>query len=389
MKPTARVSSIPPYFFATLGKRIQELRKSGVDVIRMDMGSPDLPPAPHIVEALVQAAHRPDAHGYTPYGGTVEFREAAADFYDRRFGVQADPKSEVIALIGSKEGLFNITQAFVSSGDVVLVPSPGYPTYSAAALLAGAQVEWMPLLEDKSYLPDFDSLPLEVLSRTKIMWLNYPNNPTAATAELELFARAVQLAGQYDFLLCHDAPYTETTFEGYRPPSLLQVEGAMQVAVEFNSLSKAYNMAGWRLGMALGNAQAIQALYTLKSQIDSSQFGPTLEGGVAALRGDQSWLEERNAIYQERRDIVLEAFRDAGMTARRPLASLYVWAKVPEGRRSDAEFCESLLEDAGVSITPGVAFGPEGEGYVRVSLATATKRVHQAMEKCVEWIRRN
>ncbi len=388
MKATERVTSIPPYFFASLGRKIADLRLAGLDVIRLDMGSPDLPPAPHIIEALVQAARRPEAHGYTPYGGPEGFRSAVSEFYGSRFGVEIDPKMEVIGLIGSKEGLFNITQAFVGPGDVVLVPSPGYPTYTAAAQIAGGEVVRMPLTAEKDYLPDLELLPEDILARTKIMWLNYPNNPTAATAGLSFFSAAVSLARKHDFLLCHDAPYTETCFDGYRAPSLLQVEGAREVAVEFNSLSKAYNMAGWRLGMALGSEDAIMALYTLKSQIDSSHFGPVMEAGAVALTADQSWLAERNQIYQERRDMVLEAFASAGLRARTPKASLYVWARLPEKLGPAGSFCERLLEEAGVSITPGGAFGPEGEGYVRVSLVTPTERVAEAMQRCVDWIQK-
>ncbi len=386
MQTAARVAAIPPYFFATLVRHIADLRARGVDVIRMDMGSPDLPPAPHIVEALVTAAHRGDLHGYTPFGGTPGYRKAIAEFYRRRFGVETDPETQVIGLIGSKEGLFHITQAFVDAGDAVLVPDPSYPTYAAAARIAGGEVVYMPLLAENDFLPELTKLSEPTLQRAKLMWLNYPNNPTGAVSDLSTLRSAVDLARHWGILLCHDAPYTEVGYDGYRAPSLLEIDGAFDVAIEFNSLSKAYNMAGWRLGMAVGNEQAIRALFTLKSQIDSSHFEPVLQAGIAALTGDQSWLEERNRIYAERRDAVVEGFSACGMEARKPKAALYVWAQLPPGSETSADFCERLLNETGVSITPGVAFGPSGEGYVRVSISTPIERCREAMERLKAWL---
>lgn len=385
IRPAERMSRIPPYIFAKLGTRIAELKAQGMDVIRIDMGSPDLPPAPAIVDALVQAARRPDSHGYAPFGGTPAFRQACAAYYARRFGVELDAGREVLGLIGSKEGLFNLTQAMIDPGDVVLVPDPGYPVYAAAAQFAGAEVVTMPLRSERGYLPALDELPAEVLERTRLMWLNYPNNPTGAIGDLAFFEAAVALARRHGFLIAHDAPYTEVCFDGYAAPSLLQIPGAMEVAVEFNSLSKAYNMAGWRVGMALGNTTAIEALGTLKSQTDTSQFLAVWEAGTAALLGDQSWLEERNEIYQARRDLVLAGVRAAGMPADTPKAALYVWAGLPDGESSSAAFCDRLLADTGVSVTPGVAFGQMGEGFVRVSLGTATDRMQEAMERLRSW----
>ncbi len=379
------MSRIPPYVFAKLGRQIAELRAQGLDVIRVDIGSPDLPPAPPIIELLIESARRDDVHGYAPFGGPDEFRRAVAAYYDRRFGVQLDPKDQILGLIGSKEGLFNLTQAMVDPGDVVLVPDPGYPVYSAAAEFAGADVVSMPLRAENAFLPNLDSIPSEALDRARLMWLNYPNNPTGATAELAFFQNVIDLAGQHGFLVAHDAPYTEVCFDGYVAPSLLQVPGAVQVAVEFNSLSKAYNMAGWRIGMALGNPTAIDALATLKSQMDTSQFTPIWNAGTAALTGDQSWLEERNAIYETRRDLVLDALSTIGMTAPAPKAALYVWAPLPDGESSSADFCNRMLSQIGVSVTPGVAFGEEGEGYVRISLGTKTERMAEAMSRLKAW----
>ncbi len=384
IEPAERMGAIPAYFFAQLGRRIADLRGQGRDIIRMDMGSPDMAPAPHILQALVESAQSPDHHGYTPFGGTEGFRSAVAAYYDARFGVQLDPTEEVLGLIGSKEGLFHITQAFVNPGDVVLVPDPGYPVYSTAARFAGAEVVEMPLTAENAFLPDLAAIPAAAAERAKLMWLNYPNNPTGGTADLTFFERAVEFARRYELLLCHDAPYLEVCFDGFRAPSALEVEGAREVLVEFNSLSKSYNMAGWRLGMAVGNAAALKALYTLKSQVDTSHFRAALDAGAAALRGDQGWLEERNATYQERRDLVLDGLRAAGLRPNKPSAAMYVWAGLPDGT-SAMDYCARMLEEIHVSITPGVAFGDVGEGYVRVSLATPTERVREAVERLAGW----
>jgi LL-diaminopimelate aminotransferase len=385
IRPAQRMQSIPPYFFAELGRRIARLRAAGHDVIRMDMGSPDLPPPAHIVEALERSAESPDHHGYAPFGGTESYRQAVADHYQRRFGVTLDPQREVLGLIGSKEGLFHLTQAFVDPGDVVLVPDPGYPVYETAARFAGGEVHFLPLLAENGFLPALDRIPQEVLARTKLLWLNYPNNPTGAVADLDDFAAAIRLARQHGFLVGHDAPYTEVGFDGYRAPSALQVDGAREVLVEFNSLSKSHNMAGWRLGMALGNPTAIEALYTLKSQVDTSHFRAVMDAGEVALRSDQGWLEQRNAIYQARRDQVLAAIPHAGLAADPPKAALYVWASLPEGVASSLAFTDQMLEDIHVSVTPGVAFGAQGEGFVRLSLGTPTERVEQAMDRIADW----
>jgi LL-diaminopimelate aminotransferase len=385
IEPADRMRSIPPYVFAELGRRITGLREAGHDVIRMDMGSPDLPPTPDTVTALIQSAENPNHHGYAPFGGTEGYRRAVAAHYETRFGVSFDPRTEVLGLIGSKEGLFHIAQAFVNPGDVVLVPDPGYPVYSSSALFAGGEVVTMPLREQNDYLPDFSALGEDVLERAKLMWLNYPNNPTGATADLSFFEHAVELASKHGILLCHDAPYTEVCYEGYVAPSLMQVAAARETAVEFNSLSKSHNMAGWRLGMAVGNADVLEALYTLKSQMDTSHFRAVLDAGEYALRADQSWIQTRNAVYQERRDVIVDAVRQAGLSATPPRAALYVWAGLPTGVHSSDAYCRAMLDDIYVSITPGVAFGAAGEGYVRISLGTPTELVRQAMERVAGW----
>lgn len=384
-QPSPRLDRIPAYVFAKIGAKIDELSAQGVDVIRMDIGSPDLPPADHIINALVQSAWKDSVHGYMPFGGTPEYRRACARYYQGRFDVELDPLAGVVGLIGSKEGIFHITQAYCGPDEVVLIPDPGYPVYRGAASFAGARIVMMPLLADNDFLPDFASIDKEVAGQAKIMWLNYPNNPTGAVADLSFFKQALEFAREWDILLCHDSPYAEVTYGDFRAPSILQLKGAATHAIEFNSLSKSFNMAGWRLGMAVGNEQAVAALSRLKSQIDTSHFGPVLAGGVAALDGDKGWLQARNSIYAARRDLILEALKGIGMKASVPKGAIYVWAGLPGGRISSLEFASSLLEEAGVSVTPGVTFGQHGEGYVRLSLGVATERVREAMKRLSEW----
>ncbi len=375
-----RLVNLPPYVFAGLEKRIARMVAEGRDVIRLDIGSPDQPPAPFIIESLYRSAKDDTHHGYAGYFGTPQLRQAMADYYERRFGVRLDPKTQVLPLIGSKEGIFNLAWAYVDAGDVVLVPNPGYPTYTAGALLAGGQVVNVPLRAERGWQPDFAAIPADALARAKLMWMNYPNNPTTACATLELFEQTVAFARQHNLLLVHDNPYADVTFDGYVAPSLLQVPGATEVAIEFNSLSKSHNMGGWRVGMALGNAEAVGALSRLKTNIDSGIFRAIQDAAVDALTGDQEWLSERNDVYARRRDIVLRALPAAGLQAETPQATIYVWAKIPGGYTS-GEFCDKLLDSVGVSITPGPAFGAQGEGYVRISLGQKTERIAEAMER--------
>ena len=384
MQPAKRLSNLPPYLFAQLGQRIAELRKQGVDVIRLDIGSPDMPPDDEIIESLARSARQSDRHGYASYYGLPELRQAIADYYTRRFGVDLDSEGEVLPLIGSKEGLANLSLAFLDPGDVALVPDPAYPTYELGAYLAGGTTHRFPLLAERDFLPDLATIPVEVARQAKLFWLNYPNNPTGAVASLEFFTEAVAFAREHDLLLCHDAPYCEVTYEGYRPPSLLQVEGAKEVAIEFNSFSKTYNMAGWRIGMAVGNRAALKALGQVKTNVDSGIFTAIQEAALVALTGDQTWLEGRNTIYQERRDIILEGLAAVGIKAHKPLATLYIWAEVPEGY-SSAEFADKLLTEKGVSLTPGSAYGEYGERYLRASVGMATSRVREAMERLQEF----
>jgi LL-diaminopimelate aminotransferase len=380
LKPADRMAELPPYFFYGLGLKIAKLRAAGVDVIRMDMGSPDLPPAQFIVDALKQSADNPNNHGYMPFGGTLPYREAWAQFYGRRFGVELDPQSDLVGLIGSKEGVFNLAMAYVNPGDVVLVPDPGYAPYSTGARMAGGEVVFMPLLAENNFLPDLKAISPEVLKRAKLIWLNYPNNPTGAVASLEFFAEVVALAREYGFLIAHDAPYMEVTFDGYVAPSILQIPGARDVAVEFNSMSKSYNMGGWRVGVAVGNTEAIGALNNWKSNLDSGTFQPVMDASAVALTSDQSWLLERNEQYRERRDIVVPALREAGFEVDVPKAAIYVWGRLPDGV-DERKYAEALLDKTGVSVTPGSVFGSSGTGYIRISLGTPTPRVHEAMAR--------
>jgi LL-diaminopimelate aminotransferase len=380
MKVADRVEKLPAYVFARLEERVRELKKQGRDIIRLDIGSPDLPPPDFIVEAMYRSAQDPSHHGYGGYFGIPELRQAVAIYYERRFGVKLDPSREVTPLIGSKEGIANVALAFVDPGDVVLVPDPGYPTYSLGTMLAGGVPYLFPLLAEKDFLPDLDSIPVEVARSAKVLWLNYPNNPTSATAPLEFFERVVAFARRYDLLVCHDNPYCDLTFDGYAAPSFLQVPGAKEVCLEFNSLSKTYNMAGWRVGMAVGSAVAAEALARTKTNIDSGIFRPVQDAAVLALTGDQAWLQDRNEIYRDRRDLILEALAEAGIRADKPVAAMYVWSQVPPGLTS-AGFAGRLLEEAGISITPGTAFGSHGEGYVRISLGAGTDRIREAMNR--------
>jgi LL-diaminopimelate aminotransferase len=375
-----RMELFSEHFFAGLNIRVAALQAQGCDVIRLDEGSPDLPPAPHIIEALSRTAEQPDTHGYQPHRGFAELRQAWAGMYQRLYGVSLDPESEILPLLGSKEGIFHLPLAFVEPGSIVLVPNPGYITYTRGARLAGGELYYLPLLHERGFLPDLQAVPREVVRRAKILWLNYPNNPTAATVSLDFFADAVAFAREHNLLLCHDAAYAQVTFNGYRVPSLLEVPSAKEVCVEFNTLSKSHNMAGWRVAALIGNAAVIKAMYTLKTNVDSGYFRPVMEAAVAAMTGDQTWLQARNDTYCQRRDVVLQTLQRLGLQAETPRASLYVWFSIPQGQTSTS-FAAAMLERAHVSLTPGSVFGSEGEGYIRLSVTAPTERVEEAMRR--------
>ena len=384
MELAERVQGLPPYLFAAISRKIAEKRAQGVDVISFGVGDPDLPTPPHILEALIEASRDPENHRYPESDGLPELRKAVADWYERRFGLAFDPDKEVVPLIGSKEGLGHIPLCLVDPGDVALVPDPGYPVYPVAVQFAGGEPYELPLLEDNGFLPDLDAVPDDVARRATLMWLNYPSNPTSAVAGLDFFERAVAFARKHEIAVVHDMAYSEVSYDEYVPPSFLQARGARDVAIEVHSLSKSYNMAGWRVGMAVGNAQLIDALTRVKSNLDSGIPNAIQRMAIAALTGPQDCIEEHNRVYQRRRDRLVEALRGIGLGVIPPKASLYLWARLPQGAGSIA-FAERLLEATGVVVTPGIGYGRHGEGYVRLSLTVPDERIEEAVRRLQAW----
>jgi LL-diaminopimelate aminotransferase len=380
IRPARRIENLPPYLFAEVDRRIAEKRAAGFDVISLGIGDPDLPSPPHVVEAAQEAVADPRRHRYPDYYGLPEFRKAIARWYERRFEIALDPDKEVLPLIGSKEGIAHIATAFVDPGDVVLVPDPGYPVYSIGTMLANGEPYLLPLRAERGFLPDLDAIPGDILERARILWINYPNNPTAAVAPMEFFEEAVAFGRRHNLLVCHDNAYSEVCYEGYRAPSFLEVPGAKEVGVEFHSLSKTYNMTGWRTGMMVGNPIAIEALGRVKTNVDSGIFDAVQIASIAALDGDQTWVDERNARFQARRDATIATLRKIGVDAPAPKASLYIWAPVPAGQKS-VDFSLRVLDEAAVWLTPGVGFGANGEGFFRISLTVPDQRLAEALER--------
>jgi LL-diaminopimelate aminotransferase len=380
IKAASRLNHLPPYLFAELDRLVKEVQQQGVDVISLGIGDPDLPTPRHIVEALKSAAALPPNHRYPDYQGLDRFREAASGWYKRRFNVTLDPAREVCALIGSKEGIANFPVAVVDPGDIVLIPDPGYPVYFSGCVFNGGEPYFMPLRKENAFLPDFGAIPAEIARRARLMWLNYPNNPTAATAEPEFFRRAVKFCLDNNIILAHDIAYSEIAFDGYRAPSILQIDGARDCAIEFHSLSKTYSMTGWRVGFTVGNAQLVGALGTVKTNVDSGVFQAVQEAAIAALSGGDDKLNEYCAIYKERRDLMVAALRELGLECDTPRATFYLWARVPRGYTS-VSFTERVLKETGVVITPGSGFGKSGEGYVRFSLTVASERLREAVDR--------
>jgi LL-diaminopimelate aminotransferase len=380
IKTADRLTKLPPYLFAEIDKKKREVKARGVDVIDMGIGDPDLPTPPHIIKGMQVAAERPEHHRYPSYEGLLEFRQAVADWYRGRFNVRLDAETEVLTLIGSKEGTAHMPLAFVNPGDVVLVPDPGYPVYAAGTWFAGGEVHFMPLRRENSFLPDLSAVPADVARRAKLMYLNYPNNPTAGCATVDFFRSVVDFARRHDIIVCHDAMYSELKFDGYDAPSFLSVDGAREVGVEFHSLSKTYSMTGWRLGFCVGNAAAVGGLGKIKTNVDSGAFEAVQHAGIAALRGPQDIPEQYRRTYQERRDVVVQGLRRCGWEVDVPKATFFVWAPVPGGGDSRA-FAARLLEEAGVVVTPGVGFGPTGEGFYRIALTIGADRLVEAMER--------
>ncbi|HEX7063717.1 MAG TPA: LL-diaminopimelate aminotransferase [Bacillales bacterium] len=379
-----RVANIPPYLFAKINKRKMELVKSGMDVINLGIGDPDLPTPIPIVDKMVEEMRDPSNFKYSSYGGISEYREAVADYYHKKYHVELDPETEVLTLIGSKEGIANIVPAVIDPGDYVLSPDPSYAVYRVATQLAGGRVHDMPLTKENQFLPNFAVIPEEVLQQARLMFLNYPGNPTAATVDLDFFRRVIQFAKQYDIPVAHDFAYSRITFDDYQAPSILQVEGAKDGAVEFGSLSKTYNMTGWRIGYVVGNHQIIEALSVVKNNTDTSQFLPIQKAAAFALANDQM-SPGITDVYQERMIKIVDGLYTIGIRAERPKGSFFVWAQVPDGYTS-CEFAEIILERAGVVVTPGSAFGPSGEGYFRISLTVPVDRLHEAVERIKKYI---
>jgi LL-diaminopimelate aminotransferase len=383
MRPSRRLEAIPPYLFAELERKVADKRAAGVDVISLGIGDPDQPTPPRIVDAMVSAVRDPGTHQYPSNRGRAEFREAVAGFYSRRFGVEIDPGSQVIPAIGGKECIYNLNFAFLDPGDVALASDPGYPVYTGGPLLAGAEPVLLPLVPERGFAPDFDAIPAEALERARIVFINYPNNPTGAVVPDGVFEQVVAFARKHDLLVVHDNAYSELTFDGYVAPSFLATEGAMDVGVEVFSLSKAYNMTGWRCGAILGNEEAVSLYWRLKTNVDSGLFEAVQLAGAQALSGPQDAVAEMSALYQRRRDLVLAALRDIGIEIEPPRGTIYVWAPVPAGHTS-ASFAEEVLERAAVVVSPGSAYGANGEGFFRISLTVPDERLTEAVERMTE-----
>lgn len=380
MEEARRIQSLPPYLFARIDEKIADAKVKGVDVISLGIGDPDLPTPDHIIDELVKAARNPANHRYPSYVGMLEFRQAVAEWYKRRSNIELDPKKEVVTLIGSKEGIAHIAFCYLNPGDVALIPDPGYPVYGVGTLLAGGVPYIMPLKEENGFLPDLDMIPEEVAYKAKLMFLNYPNNPTGAIADESFYLKVIAFAKKYDIIVCHDGPYSEIAFNSYKPLSFLEVPGAKEVGIEFHSMSKTYNMTGWRIGWAAGNERVIEALGRIKSNIDSGVFQAIQEASIEGLLGSQEIVQEICKIYQERQDIVIEGLTSLGWNVERPKATIYVWPKVPKGFTSTS-FCELVLDKTGVVVTPGNGYGEYGEGYFRISLTINTERLKEALKR--------
>ncbi len=384
MKIARRVENLPPYLFVEISRKIAEKKAKGEEVISFAIGDPDIPTPSHIIDRLCQTAQDPANHRYPETEGLPELRQAIANWYKKRFGVSLDADKEVLPLIGSKEGVAHIAWCFIDPGDTALVPDPAYPVFAVSTMLAGGKPYYMPLVAENNFLPDLDTIPAHVLEKAKLLWINYPNNPTGAVADIDFFNKVVKFARQHGLAVCHDAPYTEVAFDGYQPVSFMQAEGAKEVGVEFHSLSKSYNMTGWRIGMVVGSAAMVNALKVLKSNLDSGIPQAIQYAAIEALTGPQNCIEEHNAIYQRRRDLIVDILNSIGLEAKPPKASLYIWAKVPQGYTS-AELATDLLEKVGVVVTPGTGYGRYGEGYVRVSLTIPDAGLVKGLSRLAGW----
>ncbi len=379
IEKSERLKRLPPYLFKEIDMKKAEVMAKGVDIIDLGVGDPDLPTPAPIIEAMKRAAGDPANHRYPSYSGMNDFKYAAAEWFKDRFGIELDPENEVLSLIGSKEGLAHLPLAFINPGDVSLVPSPAYPVYNIATLFAGGESYFMPLTINNDFLPDLDSIPRRIIKRSRLLFINYPNNPTAAVAGIDFFNKVVEFAGKNSILVCHDAAYSEVTFDGFRHPSLLEADGAKEVGIEFHSLSKTFNMTGWRIGFAVGNRKAVEGLGAIKSNIDSGVFQAVQVAGIEALRNYRSLVGDIMKVYSGRRDLMIRGLREAGFDVRSPKATFYLWVKVPNGYTS-AELAARFLE-IGVIVTPGNGFGEPGEGYFRIALTQKDDRLAEAIER--------
>jgi LL-diaminopimelate aminotransferase len=363
MKIARRIENLKPYLFVEINKKIAEKKAKGEEIVSFAIGDPDIPTPSHIIKALCQAAQDPVNHRYPESAGLPELRRAIAEWYLKRFNVNLDPDTEVLPLIGSKEGIGHIAFCLIDPGDIAMVPDPGYPVYAIGTQLAGGRPYYLNLKESSGFLPDLKGIRDDILQKTKVLWINYPNNPTGAVADLDFFNRVVEFAGKHDIVVCHDGPYSEVAFDGYQPVSLMQAEGAKDIGVEFHSFSKSYNMTGWRIGMVVGNAGVVGALRTLKSNLDSGIPQSIQYMAIEALKGPQDCIPEHNAFYQRRRDLICEVLNKIGVQVTPPKGSLYIWARVPDGYNS-VDFTSDLLDQVGVAVTPGVGYGRSGEGAI-------------------------
>lgn len=379
-KQAERIRELPPYLFAEIDRLRKQVAKQGVDLIDLGVGDPDMATPEGIVSQAASAVSRPGHHRYPSYEGMIEFRQAVAAWMERRFGVDIDPQTEVISLIGSKEGIAHLPLAYINPGDISLVPSPGYPVYSTATLFAGGESFFLPLLKENRFLPDLSVVPEQVCKRAKLLFINYPNNPTAGVADGRFFQRVVDFARRNELVVCHDAAYCEVYYDGKKPASFLETPGAKEVGVEFHSLSKTFNMTGWRIGFVCGNAEIVEALGKVKTNIDSGVFQAVQEAAAYALANEDDSAQRMRQVYQQRRDILQAGIREAGLEMETPSATFYLWVSVPHGT-SSAEFASHLLEKAGIVATPGNGFGQAGEGYIRLSLTVATERIKEAAER--------
>ena len=374
------INNLPPYHFADAKRKIAERKAAGVDVISLSMGDPDLPAPPAVVNRLCEAMQDPENHRYPEYRGMYALHEAISAWFEQRFGVHLTPERDILPLLGSKEGLAYVAASVLNAGDVSLIPDPYYPVYITGSTTVGAEPYLLPLTEENNYLPDLDAIPQDVLTRARALWINYPNNPTAACADLSFFERVVEFAHRHNVVIIHDMAYAEVYFENFRPVSILQVPGASEVAVELHSLSKTYNMAGFRMGMLVGNPAIVDAVGRLKSNIDSGIFRPVQYAAIEALSLPTSWLEQRNLIYKHRRDLLVEGCNALSMRTQTPKAGLYVWAGVPQGITS-RDFADWLFDATGVFVTPGTNFGAAGEGYLRISMTAPDERIETALQR--------